>query len=153
MESWIVWLIVAALLVVIEILTQMVWTLCLAVGCLGALVADLCGVNLPWQIVIMAMTSVVAYIVLMPLFKRWHDDSSRRQNHDSRTGMEALLGRRATVTEDVVPGQTGRARIDGDNWQVRAPGFAEIIMTGSEVVVTSFDGNILDVAPAPTTAG
>jgi len=148
MELWIIWLIVAALLVVLEIITQMVWTLCLAVGCLAALVSGLCEVDIPWQIVIMAFTSVLAYLVLMPLFKRWHDGSSRRNGHDARTGMEALLGRRATVTSDVIPGQTGRIRIDGDNWQVRAPGINETITTGSEVVVTSFDGNILDVVPA-----
>lgn len=148
METWIIWLIVAALLVVVEILTQMVWTLCLAVGCLGALVADLCGVELPWQVAVMAMTSVVAYMVMMPLFKRWHDRSSHGRGREGVTGMEALLGRRAMVTQDIEPGGLGRVRIDGDSWQVRCHGCESVIVAGRDVVVVSFDGNILDVEPA-----
>lgn len=148
MDTWIIWLIVAALLVVVEILTQMVWTLCLAVGCLGALIADLLGIELPWQIVVMALTSVIAYIVMMPLFKRWHDHSSRSTGRQAVTGMEALLGRRATVTQDIEPGALGRVRIDGDNWQVRCGDSRSAIPAGKDVVVVSFDGNILDVEPA-----
>lgn len=145
MDSWIIWLIVAAVLVVIEVLSQMVWTLCLAVGCLGALVADLCDVDIPWQIAIMALTSVVAYLVLMPWFKRWHDHTSPHDRHESRTGMDALIGRRAMVIADIEPGMTGRVRIDGDNWQVRAPKQVVAIERGCEVVVTTYNGNILDV--------
>ena len=145
MDTWIVWLIVALLLIVIEVLTQMVWTVCLAVGCVGAIVAYFCGADILWQVVILAIVSVVAFLVLMPVFKRWHDKSAR--GGDCLTGMVALPGRRATVTEAIEPGQMGRARIDGDNWQVRAPGIKHTIEVGSEVVVTSYDGNILDVVP------
>lgn len=147
MDAWIIWLIVAAVLVVIEILTQMVWTLCLAVGCVGAIVADLCGADVVWQIVVMAATSVVAFLVLMPWFKRWHDTSSPHDRHESRTGMDALPGRRAVVTAEIRPGMTGRVRIDGDSWQVRAGGCESVIGRGSEVVVQSYDGNILEVVP------
>lgn len=148
MDTWIIWLIVAALLIVIEILTQMVWTLCLAVGCLGALAADLLGIELPWQIVVMALTSVIAYLVMMPFFKRWHDRSSMSNGCQAVTGMEALLGRRATVTQDIEPGALGRVRIDGDSWQVRCEDSQAVIPVGRDVVVVSFDGNILDVEPA-----
>ncbi len=148
MDTWIIWLIVAALLVAVEILTQMVWTLCLAVGCLGALVADLLGIELPWQIVVMALTSVIVYLVMMPLFKRWHDHSSRSDGSQAVTGMEALLGRRAIVTQDIQPGVFGRVRIDGDSWQVKCEDTRSVIPAGQEVVVVSFDGNVLDVEPA-----
>ena len=143
MDTWIVWLIVALLLIIIEVLTQMVWTICLAVGCVGAIVAYFAGADLAWQIIVLAGVSVLAFLVLMPVFKRWHDGTGR--SADCLTGMVALPGRRATVTESIEPGQMGRARIDGDNWQVRAPGVNHAIEAGSEVVVTSYDGNILDV--------
>ena len=146
MDMWIVWLIVAALLVVVEIRTQMIWTICLAIGCLGAIVAYFAGLDIAWQVVTMAMVSVAAFVILLPVFKRWHE------NHPSNgdkalTGMEALPGRRATVTEPIEPGQIGRARIDGDTWQVRSPRLKTTIDIGNEVVVTSFEGNILDVEP------
>ena len=64
----------------------------------------------------------------------------------ARTGMDALLGRRATVTHAIRPGELGRARIDGDNWQVQCPSATEEIKAGTEVVVTSYDSIILTVS-------
>lgn len=145
MDMWIIWLIVAAALVVVEVLSQMVWTLCLAVGCAGAVVADVCGASVPWQVATLALTAVVAYIVLMPLFKRWHDRSSAAGSSGALTGMDALPGRRARVTVGIEPGGLGRVRIDGDSWQARAPRCDALIGPGAEVSVTAYDGNILDV--------
>lgn len=146
MEMWIIWLIVAAALVITEVLTQMIWTLCLAIGCIGALVASLFGASILWQIVIMAIVSVVAFVWLIPVFKRWHEESNRRERRDDRTGMDALLGRKAVVTEEIRPGQLGRARIDGDSWQVKSS-VDETIISGREVVVTSYDSIVLHVEP------
>ena len=142
---WIIWLIVAAVLVVVEVLSQQVWTLCLAIGCIGAVMADLFDASIPWQVTVMAISAVVAYLALMPLFKRWHDRSSASRSGEALTGMDALPGRRAFVTEVIEPGCMGRVRIDGDNWQARAPQCDTFIEVGTEVTVTAYDGNILDV--------
>ncbi len=143
MEIWVVWLIVAAVLIVLEVITQMMWAFCLSVGALGAIACAFLGLDLTWQVVVMALLSVVAYLVFLPLFKRWH---ARTEIHKARTGMDALLGRRATVTHAIHPGQLGRARIDGDNWQVKAPSVPGTIPSGTEVVVTAYDSIILTVA-------
>lgn len=142
MEAWLVWLIVAAILIVIEVLTQMMWAMCLATGALAAMVCALCGLGFVAQISVLAATGIVVYLALLPLFNRIHARSSERK---ARTGMDALLGRRATVTHAIHPGRLGRARIDGDNWQVKAPGVSHTIPVGSEVVVTSYDSIILTV--------
>ena len=57
--------------------------------------------------------------------------------------MDALLGRRAVVTETIHPGKLGRARIDGDNWQVRTPHDDSLVERGKEVVVIAYDSIIL----------
>lgn len=147
MEAWIIWLIVAAVLVIVEVLSQMVWTLCLAVGCVCALVASLIGVESVWQVFTMAIASVAAFLLLMPVFKKWHERNHRRIDRDDRTGMDALLGRRAVVIEPIRPGRLGRARIDGDNWQVKASISDGVIERGAEVVVTSYESIILHVEP------
>lgn len=146
MDAWIIWLIIGVLLVALEVMSQMVWTLCMAVGCIGGLIASFCGADTGIQIITMALTSIVAFITLMPLFKKWHEKYGRMQSRDDRTGMDALLGRKAVVTEAIMPGMMGRARIDGDNWQVKAPGIMDAVLPGSEVSVTAYDGNILTVA-------
>ncbi|MCM1006119.1 MAG: NfeD family protein [Prevotella sp.] len=142
MELWTVWIIVAIVLLIIEVLTQMMWALCLTVGALGALVCSFVDVSLSWQIVVMAAMAIVAYAVFLPHFKRWH---AKHDAKEARTGMDALLGRRAIVTQPIEPGMLGRARIDGDNWQVKAPGLTVTVLPGTEVSVTAYDGNILTV--------
>ena len=138
MEVWVVWLIIASVLIVLEVITQMMWAFCLSVGALGAMACSFFGLDLTWQVVVMALLSVVAYLVFLPMFKRWH---ARTEVH-----MDALLGRRATVIHAIHPGQLGRARINGDNWQVKAPSVYETLPAGTEVVVTAYDSIILTVA-------
>lgn len=150
MEPWIIWIIAAAALLIIEILSQMVWTLCLSAGSLAGMTAALAGADPLWQAVAMAVTAVATYIVIIPWYRRWHESVIARSGHQSRTGMDALLGRRATVTQEIKPGELGRARIDGDNWQVRAPGSHTPITRGEEVIVNSYDSIILNVSrPTP----
>ena len=150
MEPWIILIIAAAALLIIEILSQMVWTLCLSAGSLAGMTAALAGADPLWQAVAMAVTAVATYIVIIPWYRRWHESVIARSGHQSRTGMDALLGRRATVTQEIKPGELGRARIDGDNWQVRAPGIHTTITRGEEVIVNSYDSIILNVSrPTP----
>lgn len=147
MSLWLIWLIIAAALLIIEVLTQMVWTMCLAIGCICAIVAEIMGLPLPWQLIILALSTILSFIILVPHIKRWHDRAMARQGHKDRTGMEALLGRRATVTHRIEPGELGRVRIDGDSWQVRAPGINQPINRETTVVVTGYDSIILTVEP------
>lgn len=142
-----VWIIVAVLLVILEVMTQMLWALCLAVGCAGAVVASACGASFVWQFIIMGVVSLAAYVVLLPVVKRWHERQVRKDGRQARTGMDALLGRRAVVTQEIRPGHTGRVRIDGDNWQAVAPGVDGTIHAGAETIVTAYDSIILTVKP------
>lgn len=147
MEMWIIWLIIMGCLLIIEVLTQMMWALCLAIGCIAGLVGSLTGLDLLWQIVVTAVFSVGAYIFLIPYFQKWHALSVDKKGKASRTGMDALLGRRAIVSEEIRPGRPGRARIDGDNWQVRTNIPDAVIERGTEVMVTGYDSIILNVEP------
>lgn len=143
MDAWIIWLLAACVLLLIEVLSQAVWAFCFAVGCLAALLLSLFTDSLSIQGIAVALAAVAAWLLLAPIVRRWE----RHNEKQTRTGMDALLGRRAIVTEEIRPGHTGRARIDGDNWQVVAPGIDSPIQTGSEVVVTAYDSIILTVKP------
>lgn len=146
MQTWIIWIIVALALGALEVAMQTVWMLCLAAGCLGGLAATLCGAGPGTQIVVMAAASVAAYIAFLPLFRRWKQKHARKISRDDRTGMEALLGRRAIVTEAIRPGLMGRVRIDGDSWQARTQRSDVMVLPGAEVTVTAYDSIILTVS-------
>lgn len=147
MSAWIIWIIVAALLIGVEVLTQMVWTLCLAIGCLASMVATLLGLDLAWQVSIAGIVAVIAYFILKPAFEKWQKKAADKNRHVARTGMDALLGRKGIVTNEIKPGEMGRVRIDGDNWQALAPGVDYIIRRGEQVVVDAYDSIILTVQP------
>lgn len=142
MDAWAIWTIAAVCLLIVEVLTQMMWALCLSIGALAALGGALAGVDTRWQLVILIVGALVAYVSLLPWFKRRHARLEKREN---RTGMDALIGRRAIVSHEIRPGELGRARIDGDNWQVRAPGVDRVVRPGETVVVTAYDSIILTV--------
>lgn len=144
MDLWILWLAVGGVLLISEIAFQWVWTLCLAIGCIVAMIGALCDASLLMQVVYMSASAVVAYILLIPVLNKWQENA-RNKNKSMRTGMDALLGRVAVVTDEIRPGRLGRARIDGDYWQVRLPGATEVVRRGEEVVVTGYDSIILDV--------
>lgn len=145
-ELWLLWLILAVVMLIIEVATLTLWSLCLAVGCLASMTCALCGTGLSVQLVALPVGSVIAYLLLMPLFRR-KKTFVPKSDENSRTGMDALLGRKAVVTKEIRPGELGRARIDGDNWQVRATGVAETVPRGAFVSVTGYESIILDVKP------
>lgn len=148
MEMWIIWLIIMGVMLLIELCSQMIWALCLAVGCIGGVISALTGLPFYWQVIIMAIFSLFAYSLFVTVFQKWlYRRNDSRPGKHTRTGMEALLGRRAIISEEAKPGHLGRARIDGDNWQVKCPGNQSELARGTEVVVTGYDSIILEVEP------
>lgn len=144
MEGWILWVAIAVAALLFELMTQMVVALCVAIGCLVAMVVALCAGTPIWQVIGLAIGALASFALLVPLLRRRLE--RRASLRHARTGMDALLGRRAVVTHEIEPGKLGRARIDGDNWQVRSS-CSETIGRGATVIVTSFDSIILDVEP------
>ena len=147
MISWITWLILAVVMIAIEVSNQWLWTLCMAIGCVAAMVMGLCSATLTVQIVAIPAVAIVAYFALIPLARKWYASSWKHSTHADCTGMDALLGRRAVVTREIRPGHFGYARIDGDYWQVKAPDVDEVVPVGTFMVVTAYDSIILTVTP------
>lgn len=150
-EPWIIWLIACGILLITEVLTQMLWALCLAVGCLLGFAGDLCGASPLWQFVLFIVGALLSYVLLVPLFQRWHALQVDRKGKAARTGMDALLDRRAVLADEITAERPGRGRIDGDNWQMVSDDKAvPAIPRGTEVVVTGYDSIILRVRPVTT---
>ena len=142
MEMWLLWVLVGAFLLIVEVLTQSMWALCIAVGAFAAMVCSLLGMEPVWTVAVVIGVALGTYACLLPVFRKWHLRQSLRE---ARTGMDALLGRRAIVTHEIKPDALGRGRIDGDNWQLRAPGVEDVIKAGERVIVTGYDSIILTV--------
>ena len=141
MGSWIVWLVLAALLGVAEVMTTTLAFGLLAVAAVVAAIVGGVGLGLPFQIAAFAVAAGAGLGVVRPLAVR-----HIRQPPVLRTGTSALVGRSATVIEEVTP-LAGRVRIGGEVWSARSYDEAQVIPAGSTVDVFAIEGATALVHP------
>lgn len=134
MPAWLIWVIVAAALSVVELLTLAVAAGLLAAAAVAAAVTAAAGVGAAGQAAAFAVTGGVAMAVLLPAVRR-----HRRAVHPTRSGTAALVGRSAVVIEPVDT-QHGLVRISGEVWSARAYAPGQVIPAGTVVDVFEIDG-------------
>jgi membrane protein implicated in regulation of membrane protease activity len=139
--TWIVWLIIAAVLGAVEIVTVTLAFGLVAVGALAAAVAGAAGAPLGAQFGAFAVVSAVGLGVARPLAMR-----HVRQPPLLRSGTAALVGRSATVTEEV-SADGGRVRIGADIWTARPYDETLVIPAGTRVDVLHIEGATALVYP------
>lgn len=144
MTLWIVWLIAVAVLLVVELLTGLVASFCLAFGCLLAFVAALAGWGIEVQLVALVAGVIIAFIFLVPFVNRIKK-SRRPHRLEYNSNMDALIGREGVLSQAIeADGNPGRLRIDGDYWQARSTDGSPL-PEGTRVRVTGYDSIILVV--------
>jgi membrane protein implicated in regulation of membrane protease activity len=134
MHSWIIWLIIAAVLGTIEIATTT-----LAFGLLGAAAliaagAGFLGGNAAVQFGAFVLASGLGLGVARPF-------AMRHIRHPPllRSGTAALVGRTAYVLEEV-SNHGGRVRIGGEEWSARPYDETLVIPAGTQVDVLQIEG-------------
>jgi membrane protein implicated in regulation of membrane protease activity len=149
MQAYLIWLIAALALIIFEICSATFGAICFAIGAgFSALAAGL-GANLTWQIVIFAVVSLLTFIFLRPFMMKFLD----RKSKDVKTNADALVGRRAVVSERIDAAQhTGRVAVDGDDWKAVAVD-GTVIEKGTEVEIVKLDSIILTVKERKTENG
>jgi membrane protein implicated in regulation of membrane protease activity len=142
MDVWLVWLVLAALLGAVELLT-----LGAALGLLGGAAAVTAtaaalGAPVPLQLLVFAGGAATGILLVRPVVLR-HLHAPPAQ----RFGVEALVGRTAQVLRDV-SGEGGTVRIDGEEWSARpCDPYAPVIPAGTTVSVMSIRGATALVYP------
>ncbi|MDR0341925.1 MAG: NfeD family protein [Nocardiopsaceae bacterium] len=141
MDSWVIWLIAAALLGGAEILTGTLALGLLAVAAAAGGVVGAAGLGLPAELIAFAVAAVAGLGVVRPIAMR-----HIKQPPPLRTGTAALVGRSALVLEDV-SAYAGRIRIGGEEWSSRPYDETLVIPAGSTVDVLKIDGATALVYP------
>jgi membrane protein implicated in regulation of membrane protease activity len=142
MVSWIVWLIVAVVLGVAELLTMTFAFGLIAVAAVVAAVAGAFHLDLGIQLAAFAVAAGAGLGFVRPVAVR-----HLKQPPALRTGVAALVGRSAIVLEEVNE-HSGRVRIDGEEWSSR-PYLDEslVIPVGTKVDVMQIKGATALVYP------
>jgi membrane protein implicated in regulation of membrane protease activity len=135
MPGWLIWLIAAAVLSIVELLTLAVAAGLLAVAAVAAAVTAALGAGTAGQAAAFTVAAGLSLAVVLPAVRR-----HRRTAHPaSRSGTAALVGRSAVVVEPVGE-HYGRVRIGGEVWSARAFAPGQVIPAGAVVDVFEIDG-------------
>ena len=133
---WIIWLVIAVVMFVIEAATTGLATLWFGIGAVVAMIMDLCGASVASQIIVMAVISAVCFAVCM-IWIRPKLESLRKKNIQ-HTNADRLIGREGVV---IVPLNAtegkGQVKIDGQIWSAKAD---TDIAEGVKVTVRSIEG-------------
>jgi membrane protein implicated in regulation of membrane protease activity len=132
-NEWTLWAGLALILGIIETTTLDLVFLMLAVGAAGGAVVAALGAPFLVQALAAIAVSVAMLGVVRPIAKR-----HLHQAISERTGVAALVGRRATVLERV-DGNGGRVKLAGEVWSARSYD-GSVIEVGASVDVVEIQG-------------
>jgi len=133
--GWLLWVVFAVALAVGEILTPGLFFLgpvALAAG--AAAVADLLGAGTIGALVVFIVCSMASLAFLRPIARR-----HVRMPALSRTGTDALIGRKAIVTRKV-DAVGGRIRVGGEEWSARSYLDDQVLAEGLTVDIVQIEG-------------
>lgn len=130
-----VWLGLLILFLVIEIATVGLTTIWMAGGALGALILDLAGLNLWWQIGAFLVVSFTMLVFTCPFVVKYIN------SHHEKTNYEGIIGKVVRITEKVDNlQQTGTAVVNGLEWTTRAERDDVILDPGDLAKVINISG-------------
>jgi membrane protein implicated in regulation of membrane protease activity len=133
--GWVIWAVIAVALAVGEVLTPGLFFLgpvALAAG--AAALADLLGAGAVGSLIVFIVCSIASLAFLRPVARR-----HVRLPALSRTGTDALVGRKAVVTRKV-DAVGGRIRVGGEEWSARAYLDGQILAEGQTVDIVQIEG-------------
>ncbi len=137
------WLLLAAVFIVIEIITLGLTTIWFAGGAFIAALAGLAGANLMIQIALFLVISIVLLVLTRPIAVKYLDSKTEKTN------AEALVGKQAVVLQQIdnLKG-SGQVKVNGMEWTARAKEDGMIISESEVVKILEIQGVKLIVEPA-----
>jgi len=137
-----IWLIVAGVFYVIEIMSMQIVSIWFVAGAIGAAFAALFGANITVQLWIFFIASVLFLVVARPIAK------AKFQVKKVSTNADRVVGMYGIVTESVDNlAMTGRVTANGLSWTARTPIDSMRVAEGEKIKVLAIDGVKLIVEP------
>ena len=143
-HAWAVWVGLAALLGMAELMSLDLVLAMLAVGALAGAVSAALGAGVPVQVLIAGATSIAMLWLVRPsLVARLH------QGPDLVLGTGKLLGQRAVVTQRMTGLAAGQIKLAGEIWTARPYDESAVIPVGAKVQVFEIRGATAYVHEVP----
>ncbi len=134
MSSSIIWLIIVAVMIVIEIITLGLTTIWFGVGAIGAAIVAWLGYGVWVQIIVFAVLSVIAMAIVRPFAVKYLNKDKEKTNVDD------VIGKTVVVTKEINNElATGEVQLNGMSWTARSED-GRIIPEKERVEVVSVQG-------------
>jgi membrane protein implicated in regulation of membrane protease activity len=127
--SWIVWLILAAVLVFVEIMTFTFVFLLLAGAALAAMVLALASTSVWVQLFGFVAVAFVLYAAVLP----WLRGKLKANRETVELPSQRYVGKTGTVVQAIGPEEEGQVRVNGELWTAVS---GERLQPGDIVIVT-----------------
>jgi membrane protein implicated in regulation of membrane protease activity len=134
MDDWVLWLIAAVVFGIGEVLTAGFFLAPFSIGALVATAVAAAGGGFVVSGLVFLIISTVGLVALRPVARR-----HLRTPGQLRTGTAALIGRHATVLEQVSE-NGGCVKLDGEIWSARPYDEDDVIEAGTRVHVLEIRG-------------
>lgn len=138
------WLVAVVVFGVVEGATAALVSIWFAVGAAVALVLSFFTPNIFVQFIVFVVVSAITMAIILPIIAK----RRKEQAAPVTNGSPLTIGKRGVVLRAINPGELGRVRVDGLDWQAKA---AAAIPEGSKCQVTDVDGAILVVQAVSAT--
>ena len=134
--AYTIWLILGFLFLIGEMFTGDFTLACIGIGAFVAGLTSYLGINIYWQLGLMAITIFILFFTLRPFVLKYFYKSK----HPTASGIDALIGK----TFKVIETKEGKSYIksDADTWEVKAE---EALKEGDNVEVKKVEGITLIV--------
>lgn len=134
MSSSIIWLVILAIMIVMEIVSLGLTTIWFGIGAIGAAVVAWMGYGIWVQLFVFAVLSVIAMAVFRPIAVTY-------LNRDKeKTNIEDVVGKTVVVTKEINNEQgSGEVRLNGIEWTARSRD-GRVIPAEDKVTIVSVEG-------------
>lgn len=140
---WYIWLILAGVFLIIEIMTVGFLIFWLSIGSLFAMITSLFTDNIVIQTTVFVISSTILIFVTKPFVKKF----GQVQNPIS-TNFYSIIGKIGIVTTEInSANSTGQIKIDGEIWSATCEDSSSVIPMGTKVKVLEIKGVKAIVTP------
>lgn len=139
---WQIWLVIAGVCLIVEIMTVGFLIFWLSIGALLAMIVSFFTNNLIIQMAVFVISSTILIFATKPFVKKF-----AHNNNNAKTNVYSNIGKVGVVTQDIDSIQAiGQIKVDGEVWS--AVGVNDIkIPKGTEVEIQEIKGVKAIVSP------
>lgn len=133
----IIWLVIAVLVIVIDLVTSSFIFMWFAIGALVAIILSMLGFSIGLQIISFLVVGIITVCIGYP----WAKKKFKVSINHVPTMEQEYIGMEMTATNDII--EKGKIKVSGIYWTAYNKG--KVIKAGDKFIITGIEGNKLTV--------